>query len=123
MNHSTTLRFPVQGPSAEAIDLMRHLLCNRNERLDLARIKAHAFFASIDWANLRARNAPFRPQLSSPLDTTYFESVDADERDSTGGDAARVDVRSLFASDLRASAAPQQRAARGVDWNIDLPFM
>ena len=35
-------------------------------------IKAHPFFAGVDWNTLRNIEAPFRPQLKSIVDTSYF---------------------------------------------------
>ena len=35
-------------------------------------IKAHPFFAGVDWDSLRKIDAPFKPQLKSMVDTSYF---------------------------------------------------
>lgn len=35
-------------------------------------IKAHPFFAGVDWNTLRDIEAPFKPQLQSITDTSYF---------------------------------------------------
>lgn len=37
-------------------------------------IKAHRFFANIDWKRLANKeiNAPFRPKIQNPLDTSNF---------------------------------------------------
>lgn len=35
-------------------------------------IKAHPFFAGVDWNSLRSIDAPFKPKLQSITDTSYF---------------------------------------------------
>ena len=35
-------------------------------------IKLHPFFAGVDWDSLRSIDAPFKPQLKSITDTSYF---------------------------------------------------
>jgi len=63
--------------SAEAQDLIRGLLHeNPKERLGArgaASVKAHRFFAGIDWSTLREQPAPFIP-AASELDTSQFEA-------------------------------------------------
>lgn len=36
-------------------------------------IKAHPWFKGIDWAHIRYRTAPYKPNLSSPDDTRHFD--------------------------------------------------
>jgi len=36
-------------------------------------VKAHPWFAGVDWANLRDTKSPFIPKLSQSEDTFYFE--------------------------------------------------
>ena len=36
-------------------------------------IKAHPFFAGVDWKHIRVKKAPNVPQLASEIDTKYFE--------------------------------------------------
>jgi protein-serine/threonine kinase len=42
-------------------------------------IKAHPFFAGIDWARVREYDPPFVPQLQSIIDTTYFPTEDLEQ--------------------------------------------
>ncbi|KAJ1536608.1 Serine/threonine-protein kinase, partial [Nowakowskiella sp. JEL0078] len=65
--------------SFEAEDLMKGLLCDASERLDINGIKKHPFFRGIDWVNLRKIRAPFVPHLKSITDTTYFPTEDLAE--------------------------------------------
>ncbi|RHY09230.1 hypothetical protein DYB36_002197, partial [Aphanomyces astaci] len=59
-----TLVFPaeaIQTLSPHCIDLIRHLICNADQRLDLARIKAHPWFRGIEWRSLRTQPSPYIP--------------------------------------------------------------
>ena len=58
--------------SVESEDLIRKLLCDAESRLTVDQIKAHPFFAGVDWPNLRRSRAPFIPELTSITDTSYF---------------------------------------------------
>lgn len=61
--------------SLEARDLIVRLLePDRNRRIQSADIKAHAFFRTIDWRELRSREAPLRPRPGHPLDTSRFDA-------------------------------------------------
>ncbi|CAG8437140.1 10451_t:CDS:2 [Scutellospora calospora] len=94
------LKFP-HGPrvSRDAQDLMRRLICEKENRLssgftkstikpnglyltnrkstmglgDASDIKAHPWFKGIDWDNLHKMTPPFVPQLKDEIDTKYFE--------------------------------------------------
>ncbi|EPZ32698.1 Serine/threonine-dual specificity kinase domain-containing protein [Rozella allomycis CSF55] len=92
-----TLKFPDEPVvSNEAKDLIEKLLCDPESRLgrvkkendenvqdnevleareDIEQIKAHPFFAEIDWENIRTKRPPFVPDLKSSTDTSYFDEV------------------------------------------------
>jgi serine/threonine kinase 38 len=73
----TSLEFPEEREiSAEARSLITQLLCGRDERLDFARIKAHKFFAGVDWGSLRTGAAPHLPNICSETDTQNFEEFE-----------------------------------------------
>ena len=36
-------------------------------------IRAHAYFAEVDWSSLRDQRAPFVPELDSETDAGYFD--------------------------------------------------
>ena len=83
VNHRQHLLIPTdrQQISPEADHLIRRLLTDREHRLGLygaEEIKAHPFFAGIDWTSLREQQAPFVPKLTSPLDTRYFDEFNND---------------------------------------------
>ncbi|PWN34454.1 uncharacterized protein FA14DRAFT_148864 [Meira miltonrushii] len=63
--------------SAEARDLMERLMCtDRKNRLGAngaQEIKAHPFFAGIDWDHLIDEEGPFVPQITDPESTDYFD--------------------------------------------------
>jgi len=42
-------------------------------------IKAHPFFAGIDWSTIRECEPPFVPQLRSIIDTSYFPTEDLEQ--------------------------------------------
>jgi len=77
----TVLAFPPEaGLSAEAVSLIRALLSDRECRLGRRgadEIKAHPFFAKIDWSRLREPGAaPFVPTVTSATDTANFDSFE-----------------------------------------------
>lgn len=63
--------------SKETIDFMKRLLTlDPNERLGSGgaeEVKAHPFFAGIDWDKVTTSEAAFIPQVSDPESTDYFD--------------------------------------------------
>ncbi|KAK6335503.1 Serine/threonine-protein kinase [Orbilia brochopaga] len=80
VNWQESLYFPEEiHLSPEAEDLIRNLITSADKRLGrngAEEIKAHPFFAGVDWNSLRNIDAPFKPQLKSMTDTTYFPTDD-----------------------------------------------
>ena len=74
------VRFPRDALSTEGRNFVKGLL-NRNPRHrlgatdDAEELKAHSFFADIDWEALMKKNVvpPFKPKLKSVLDTSNFD--------------------------------------------------
>jgi len=70
-----------------AKDLVKRLLtADRSQRLGCvlggaADIRRHKFFRGVDWHALAGGQiqAPIVPQVSSPMDTHYFEEYDEDD--------------------------------------------
>lgn len=63
--------------STEAIDLIRKLLSEKNERIGstgIDKIKSHSFFDKFDWDDIDNMEPPFLPSLRDDLDTTYFDT-------------------------------------------------
>ncbi|ETW05140.1 AGC/NDR protein kinase, variant 4 [Aphanomyces invadans] len=64
VNWKQTLVFPtetIQSLSPHCVDFIRRLICNADQRLDLARIKAHPWFHGIEWRTLRTQPSPHIP--------------------------------------------------------------
>jgi serine/threonine protein kinase len=81
-----TLVFPPVPPvSADAIDLIRQLICGADERLDFEGIKNHSFFCGIDWDGLAMAQSPFVPELRDEVDTSHFDAFEP-RRDEPEGD-------------------------------------
>mmetsp|Transcript_23916 Transcript_23916/g.28937 ORF Transcript_23916/g.28937 Transcript_23916/m.28937 type:complete len:515 (-) Transcript_23916:172-1716(-) len=76
------LRFPEDARlSPAAKDLISRLLCDVDHRLgtrSVDDIKAHPFFAGLDWLNLYNMPAAFVPKVDSELDTQNFEQFEED---------------------------------------------
>ena len=83
---------------------MRALLCDREGRLghtSTEEIKAHPFFKGVDWSALRRDGAaPFRPHISSQVDTSHFDQFEERAWPSrTGGDVPQRKEEDLVFSD------------------------
>eukprot|EP01017_Pseudomicrothorax_dubius_P050258 TRINITY_DN9481_c0_g1_i4.p1 TRINITY_DN9481_c0_g1~~TRINITY_DN9481_c0_g1_i4.p1 ORF type:complete len:536 (-),score=163.67 TRINITY_DN9481_c0_g1_i4:835-2442(-) len=78
-----TLVIPAEANlSPEAIDLLRRLITDANERLGIngvEEIKAHPFFAGVDFKRIREKKAPNVPELKSEVDTCNFDHYDEEE--------------------------------------------
>lgn len=92
------LSFPheevVISPAAE--DLIRRFLCDAKDRIGVngvEEIKAHPFFAGLDWNNLRKMPAPFVPKLNDETDTSYFDEFEDDGNVSLKGTEAQKALR------------------------------
>lgn len=76
VNWRTYLRFPPEAEAAltpAARDFISRLLCDVDARLGshggAAEIRAHPFFAGVDWRGLYEARPPYRPALEHELDT------------------------------------------------------
>ena len=80
MNYKKCFEIPKGAEiSAEAVDLLYKLIADPGERLGkggVEEIKAHPFFADIDWKNIRKTKAPYVPKLKSDIDTSNFEKFE-----------------------------------------------
>lgn len=71
-------------------------LCTSPERRlgknGIEEIKNHPFFANVDWSyGVRRMQAPYRPQICSPTDTSNFDPVDESERMSSDEEVVSVE--------------------------------
>ncbi|KAL8158346.1 uncharacterized protein LOC141675803 [Apium graveolens] len=92
VNWRTHLKFPEEATlSPEAKDLICKLLCNVERRLGTKgayEIKAHPWFAGIEWDKLYQMKAAFIPEVNDELDTQNFEKFEeADNQISTAAKA------------------------------------
>uniref|UniRef100_A0A5S6R2R6 non-specific serine/threonine protein kinase n=1 Tax=Trichuris muris TaxID=70415 RepID=A0A5S6R2R6_TRIMR len=82
MDHMEMLEFPEEPAiSEEAKHLLRSLICPAEQRFgknDLKDFEMHPFFKGIDWENIKEAEAPYKPEISSPTDTSNFEVEDSD---------------------------------------------
>lgn len=80
LDHKNSLEFP-RNPklSAEAIDLMKKLICDSEVRIGYLDIIRHPWFKGVDWTNVRAQQAPWVPDLTGPTDCKYFDELGEDD--------------------------------------------
>ncbi|KAH0806395.1 AGC family protein kinase [Histomonas meleagridis] len=77
LNWTNTLQFPVtQNATIEAVDLMRHLICDETERYGFEEIISHPFFNGFDFEEPFSNTPPFIPIIKSPTDTSHFEQLE-----------------------------------------------
>jgi serine/threonine kinase 38 len=80
LNWRKTFRVPKDANlSPAAIDLIEKLVCNKENRLGAngpEEIKAHPFFAGVDWNGIRKGSAPWIPELDSDVDTRHFDKFE-----------------------------------------------
>jgi hypothetical protein len=71
---------PAYYLSKRTWDLITRLVAARQARFrNAAEIRAHAYFAEVDWARLREQRAPFVPELDSETDAGYFDDFTNEE--------------------------------------------
>ncbi|KAA8497201.1 putative serine/threonine-protein kinase ndrA [Porphyridium purpureum] len=90
------------GLSDEACDLLSLLICRRAMRLNAASIRAHPFFAGIDWDTLHLSEPPFVPELESEIDLRYFEDFLESNSQAAGPDHDQTNCQ--FLSPLKNAA-------------------
>lgn len=68
------LRFPPkEDVSQDAVDLMKHLLCDPEQRLTFEQLIQHPFFRGFNFEHWEFNIPPFVPIIHSPTDTTHFD--------------------------------------------------
>ena len=85
LHYNKALRFPSDAMvSPAAVDLLRHLLCEPEERFGFAELVAHPFFAGFDFDHVEHNVPPMVPVLLHPADTQHFDHVDEKPADLRG---------------------------------------
>ena len=74
---------PEANISMEAIDILKKLINNPEERLGrngAKEVKEHPFFKDVDWKHVKeTMRPPFIPDLNGPYDTKYFDEYEESE--------------------------------------------
>jgi len=104
------VRFPRDALSTEGRNFVKGLL-NRNPKhrlgatRDAEELKAHPFFADIDWDALMKKNVvpPFKPKLKGELDTSNFDPEFTNALNSNGSLNARA---AALASGVNPASTP-----------------
>ena len=65
-------------------------------------LKGHQFFEGVRWDQLRSIRAPFLPQLTSNVDTTYFPIGEIDQSDTSSQTRAQVEAMRSEHADVSA---------------------
>jgi len=77
VHYQRTLRIPPEsGLSRDAKNLLFRLICAPKRRLVYEQIKEHPFFSKVPWKNLRSMTPPFKPELTSEVETRYFDEFE-----------------------------------------------
>lgn len=60
-------------------DLIIHLVAAREHRFqDFKSVQGHSYFSEVNWADLRAKEPPFVPELDSETDAGYFDDFSSE---------------------------------------------
>ncbi|KAG0415298.1 hypothetical protein HPB47_007528, partial [Ixodes persulcatus] len=72
-----SLVFPKEAEVSEtAVRMLQGLLTSADRRFSYQDVCGHAFFASVDWNNIRQTVPPFVPSLSGEEDTSNFDEFE-----------------------------------------------
>ncbi|OHT08144.1 putative serine/threonine-protein kinase ndrA [Tritrichomonas foetus] len=70
------LRYPSRKDvSPQAVDLMKHLLCEKEQRYDFEQIISHPFFEFFNFEYPEMNQPPLIPVITKPSDTSHFDEV------------------------------------------------
>lgn len=77
VHYQKSLVFPQsRGISPVAVDLLKHLLCEPEERYGFEDLVRHEFFAGFDFSPCGVNIPPMVPVLVHPADTTHFDDIE-----------------------------------------------
>ncbi|OHS95488.1 AGC family protein kinase [Tritrichomonas foetus] len=87
LHFKRALRFPSNvSVSPVAIDLIKNLLCEPEERFKFEQIIAHPFFAGFNFQNVEANIPPMVPIIRCPTDTCHFDDIEPNPEESFGSE-------------------------------------
>jgi serine/threonine protein kinase len=92
IHHNRSLRFPKSNVSPVAVDLIKHLLCDPDQRFGFDDLVMHPFFIGFEFEHVELNPPPLVPVLLHPADTTHFDDI-AEDREPAAelhGDLAQV---------------------------------
>lgn len=76
------LRFPSNiNVSNEAIDLLKHLLCEPESRYQYEQIVNHSFFKGFNFDDIESNIPPMIPIIHYPTDTSHFDDIEPEPCD------------------------------------------
>ena len=77
MHWKKTFTIPAEAKlSPASTDILKRLICDADNRLGRKgpeEIKAHPFFATTDWDNLKNVKPPYIPQVTSEISNENFD--------------------------------------------------
>jgi len=89
VNWKKTLVFPPESKlSPEATDLINRLICDAPRRLTFDQMKAHPYFAGMNWDSLRSMDAKIKPKVASEVSTENFDTFEEERGDEDASPAA-----------------------------------
>jgi len=121
INWKDTLAIPDDPPISDvAKDLISHLICDREHRFNsTGQMKAHPWFAGIDWEHFRETNTPpVVPQLTGATDTSNFDQYDPVLSDGDDDD----DVAD-YRGDVGSGGGKGLEESSGSGADAELPFI
>jgi len=65
--------------SGTAKDLIKKLITTADKRMTFEQLKAHKFFESVDWDNIRKNDAIIKPPIKGELDLSNFDEFNSQE--------------------------------------------
>ncbi|KPI85379.1 putative protein kinase [Leptomonas seymouri] len=102
---------------ADAVDFMKRLICEPEERMEYDVIRQHEFLSTMDMENLRSLKAPYIPDLSNRLDTRYFPEIrelSAPMQQSEEQRVREVDPRGVMFADFRFNYSSRESDAKSM---------
>jgi serine/threonine protein kinase len=76
LHYQKALKFPrTSAVSPAAVDLIRHLLCAKEQRFGFEQIVRHTFFAGFNFEHAELNPPPMVPVLLDPADTNHFDNI------------------------------------------------